>query len=773
ATANGAHHLNDNAGLPSAFAPGYAGVNSTADNEDPSDPVGQYDFVNSDKVDGHDYDDTEGILNFTAVNNGLVNGSFSQTISVPLYGDEVVELDEWLTVTIGTSDFLDRSVTVANPEAYVWIDNDDEASVSVSDAVIQEGDVGQAYAFIDVTLDNSVDVPLGITYETTDGTATSLTTLFNGDEDYVQTSGVLNFAGAAGEVVQVQVPINGDQVVELDELFEINLTDVAASNRDVTIGDGQSDVTIVNDDSATVLIRDAAILEGDAGVSVSTATVVLSAPVDVAVSTTYLTVDGTAVSSADYTSAAGEVLFGNLKTDVRSVDVDVDVLGDEMFERHEVFTVELGVLDAGGRSVAYLDTDDTSAVEARIDIVNDDRNARGFIGVCNVVAEPGDVDLDNGVRYAAWNFSIDNAEPVDIQFTAATAAGEALEIGVPQLLDSSGTPIAPMKVDHVLPGDATRSYGVFEVAAGDYTVVVPSGNDSDGLVELAVSLPGILSDSDTEVTTHAFQRTSAGVLQTQLGYRGTMPEVFNDLMGIDLGVDQYDACLDADMNGMLTMFDLSAVDQNKGSEVPKVSLLEDRFTPAQILNVDPLGASELSISDLFGFSIYQNPENPLDVNNDGHISPIDALVTINSLNDEGSRSVLVLGDNEGDLGENLNRDQYLYDTNGDFAITPIDVLRVVNALNEAGEAESVAVGGAEGEAITDHIFENFDGVTLKAAGFDSAVTALASAAEPKEYGQEYYATPVRQTHWADEVDALLKVESGSDSEDDLEIGGVS
>ena len=220
------------------------------------------------------------------MNNGLVNGSFSQTISVPLYGDEVVELDEWLTVTIGTSDFLDRSVTVANPEAYVWIDNDDEASVSVSDAVIQEGDVGQAYAFIDVTLDNSVDVPLGITYETTDGTATSLTTLFNGDEDYVQTSGVLNFAGAAGEVVQVQVPINGDQVVELDELFEINLTDVAASNRDVTIGDGQSDVTIVNDDSATVLMRDAAILEGDAGVSVSTATVVLSAPVDVAVSTT-------------------------------------------------------------------------------------------------------------------------------------------------------------------------------------------------------------------------------------------------------------------------------------------------------------------------------------------------------------------------------------------------------------------------------------------------------------------------------------------------------
>ena len=101
ATANGDHHSNENAGMASSSGPEYAGVNSTADNEDPSDPVGQYDFVNSAKVDGHDYDDTEGILNFTAVNNGLINGSSSQTITVPVYGDEVVELDEWLTVAIG------------------------------------------------------------------------------------------------------------------------------------------------------------------------------------------------------------------------------------------------------------------------------------------------------------------------------------------------------------------------------------------------------------------------------------------------------------------------------------------------------------------------------------------------------------------------------------------------------------------------------------------------------------------------------------------------
>ena len=128
------------------------------------------------------------------------------------------------------------------------------------------------------------------------------------------------------------------------------------------------------------------------------------------------------------------------------------------------------------------------------------------------------------------------------------------------------------------------------------------------------------------------------------------------------------------MNGFLTGFDLRSVDNNVGSSTPGVSLIEDRFTAAQILDVNPLGQAELSVAELFGFSLYQNPENALDVNGDGHISPIDALVTINSLNDEGSRSVLVLGDDVGELGEFLNRDQCLYDTNGDFAIT-IDVLR--------------------------------------------------------------------------------------------------
>ena len=768
-TANGDYNSSTGAPLAASNGPEYLGINSTADNEDPSDPAGYYDFVNAAVADSHDYDDTEGVLNFSAVNDGGVSGESTKTITIPVYGDSIVELDEWFVVSIDSTDPLGRDLTITKSEDYVWIDNDDSASLSINDATITEGDVGQAYAVLQVTLDNAVDVPLGLSYQTVDvGSATDQTTLFNGDNDYENTTGVLNFAGGAGEVVEIKVPVNGDKVVELDEVFEIHLSDIAAGRRDVTFSDAEAEVTILNDDSATVKIVDGAAEEGDSGTLTISSMVVLSNPVDVAVSTPFTTQDGSAIAGEDYTANAGTVSFGNLKTDARTFNVDISVLGDVEFERHEDLTVELGVLDAGGRDVTYLDTDDTPTVEARIDIVNDDRNDRNFVGVCNIIAEPGDVDLSGGLRYAAWQFSVESdGVPLDIQFTAATAVGENLEIGVPQVVNADGDVVSPLKVNHVTSTDATSSYGVFQLDEGDYLVVVPSANDTDGLIELAVSMPGVLSATDRTVTLEAFQQTAAGVLQTQLGYRGVMPEIFNDLMGIDLAVDQYDACLDSDLNGFLTGFDLRSVDNNVGSSVPGVSLIEDRFTAAQILDVNPLGQAELSVAELFGFSLYQNPENALDVNGDGHISPIDALVTINSLNDEGSRSVLVLGDDDGELGEFLNSDKYLYDTNGDFAITPIDVLQVVNALN----AESASEGEqAEGERVVDDFYARFSSATVSKDLGDAVLKSVAAeVADTQQYGQEYYTTPVQQ-NWTESVDsAMEELQSDDDSGEDEEL----
>lgn len=105
----------------------------------------------------------------------------------------------------------------------------------------------------------------------------------------------------------------------------------------------------------------------------------------------------------------------------------------------------------------------------------------------------------------------------------------------------------------------------------------------------------------------------------------------------------------------------------------------------------------------FGFSAFvspwQNPSNRFDVNNDGFVSPIDALLIINDLNVKGSRILTVA-----DVAPPF------VDVNGDGNSAPIDVLQVINSIDGArAEGESaqpspaVVIGGnslvAEGEFV--------------------------------------------------------------------------
>jgi VCBS repeat-containing protein len=79
---------------------------------------------------------------------------------------------------------------------------------------------------------------------------------------------------------------------------------------------------------------------------------------------------------------------------------------------------------------------------------------------------------------------------------------------------------------------------------------------------------------------------------------------------------------------------------------------------------------------------YQNQVRNEDVNGDGFVSPIDALILINFINSQGA----------GTLPPGLSTPPFL-DPSGDNAITPLDVIQVINALN----AQTSGSGG-EGEA---------------------------------------------------------------------------
>ena len=79
-----------------------------------------------------------------------------------------------------------------------------------------------------------------------------------------------------------------------------------------------------------------------------------------------------------------------------------------------------------------------------------------------------------------------------------------------------------------------------------------------------------------------------------------------------------------------------------------------------------------------------NPLAGLDVNSDGQVTPLDALLVINNLNVKGSRSVL-----------SATISAPYVDTSGDNQVSPLDVLLVINQLNRShgiGEGEATTNG---------------------------------------------------------------------------------
>jgi hypothetical protein len=80
-------------------------------------------------------------------------------------------------------------------------------------------------------------------------------------------------------------------------------------------------------------------------------------------------------------------------------------------------------------------------------------------------------------------------------------------------------------------------------------------------------------------------------------------------------------------------------------------------------------------------SAFQNPLNACDLNGDGDVAPIDALLAINELNSSGA------GDLSGRMappalqGRVTNAGSSYLDSDGDGSLSPVDALNVINALN--------------------------------------------------------------------------------------------
>jgi hypothetical protein len=91
---------------------------------------------------------------------------------------------------------------------------------------------------------------------------------------------------------------------------------------------------------------------------------------------------------------------------------------------------------------------------------------------------------------------------------------------------------------------------------------------------------------------------------------------------------------------------------------------------------------------------YTNPNDPMDVNGDGNLTPLDVLWVIDLLNDNGNSYAL-----ETFRSEAIPRSPFP-DTSGDLVVSPLDALLVVDALNHQTRF------GGEGEASMEPLGSN-------------------------------------------------------------------
>ncbi|MCE2673533.1 MAG: M10 family metallopeptidase C-terminal domain-containing protein, partial [Microcystis sp. 53598_E5] len=257
-------------------------------------------------------------------------GSATATVTVDPTADTIVESNETVILTLAAG----TGYTIGTPNAATGtINNDDSASISINDVTVSEGNSGTTNAVFTVTLSNPVDTSVTLNYATANGTATTA------DNDYtaIATTPLTFNVGETSKTITVAV--NGDTKVENNETFFLNLSNLQANGRNVTITDNQGQGTI-NDDDSTVTsqlsINDITVVEGQNSNAILTVTV--NNPSTQPISVNYTTAPINATANVDYTSKTGTI---TIAPNTVTATISIPILNDNLNEPDEAFTVTL------------------------------------------------------------------------------------------------------------------------------------------------------------------------------------------------------------------------------------------------------------------------------------------------------------------------------------------------------------------------------------------------------------------------------------------------
>ncbi len=327
-----------------------------------------------------------------------------KTIELKTRSDYLVEHDEVFNVYFeGTSSGGQNGQMFTT----VVIRNDDQATITVSDAEVLEGGTLSFTATLNKALPSSATVRPSFTH----GTATG--------NDYTENTAAITFAGTAGETQSFTVGTTEDSADEGDETFTVGLTVSRSSPPWSYTGSGSSIAVsagtgkIKDDDgvSAAVTVDDASASEGDS----ITFTVTLDRAVQGGLTVTPSFTDGTATKGTDYTENTAAITFAGTKGETQTFTVATTE--DEVVEVGETFTVGLAV---SGTSTTVTATDTATGA-----ITNDDSATVTVEPVSGAEGGPGFSHKGNLYSQVAVTATLDKAVQGGFLLKLDASAGTA------------------------------------------------------------------------------------------------------------------------------------------------------------------------------------------------------------------------------------------------------------------------------------------------------------------------------------------------------------
>ncbi len=184
---------------------------------------------------------------YTAVSATTVTFAPSETtktLTVPIKGDLIDELDETLQVVLSNITNATAGVLIGTGTI---VDSDATPLIDVADTSVAE-DVASGTVTVNLSLDHASSQNIVVNWATSDGTAVH-------NEDFDAASGSVTFLPGETSKSLPTMVLHDDTTPESDETFFVFLSNVNPYGK---IGVGQATVTIIDNDPSTVVVDDQA-----------------------------------------------------------------------------------------------------------------------------------------------------------------------------------------------------------------------------------------------------------------------------------------------------------------------------------------------------------------------------------------------------------------------------------------------------------------------------------------------------------------------------------